>query len=80
MNKMQFFELKSYIRSMCLDSVKELAHNVGLNEYETSLLIHINQNNTRVHTSISLGVCESKVTKDTRKTFLKLQDYLKRQE
>lgn len=65
---------------MCLDSVKELAHNVGLNEYETSLLIHINKNDTRVHTSISLGVCESKVTKDTRKTFLKLQDYLKRQE
>ena len=80
MNRIQFFELKSYIRSMCLDSVKELAHNVGLNEYETSLLVHINKNDTRVCTSMNLGVCESKVTKDTRKTFLKLQDYLKRQD
>lgn len=80
MNRIQFFELKSYIRSMCLDSVKELAHNVGLNEYETSLLIHINKNDTRVCTSLDLGFCEAKITRDTRKTFIKIQDYLKRQE
>lgn len=80
MNRTQLFELKSYIRSMCLDSVKELAHNVGLNEYEESLLIHINKNNTRVCTSLDLGFCEAKITRDTRKTFIKILDYLKRQE
>lgn len=78
MNKIQFWNLKNYIRSLCLDSVKELCNNVGLNEYETSLLIHINRNDTRVHTAMTLGVCESKITKDTRKIFLKINDYLKR--
>ena len=79
MNRRQYFELKRYIRTLCADSVIDLATNVGLNSYETTLLLHINKNNTRIHTSLDLGVCESKVTKDTRKIFLKLNDYLKRQ-
>lgn len=80
MNRRQYFELKRYIRTLCVDSVIDLATNVGLNSYETTLLLHINKNNTRIHTSLDLGVCESKVTKDSRKIFLKLNDYLKRQD
>ena len=80
MNRVQYFELKRYIRTLCTDSVIDLATNVGLNSYETTLLLHINKNNTRVHAALDLGVCESKVTKDTRKIFLKINDYLKRQE
>lgn len=80
MNRRQYFELKKYIRTLCMDSVIDLATNVGLNSYETTLLLHIYKNDTRVHTSLDLGICESKVTRDSRKIFLKLQDYLKRQE
>lgn len=80
MNRRQYFELKRYIRTLCVDSVIDLATNVGLNSYETTLLLHINKNDTRIHTSLDLGVCESKVTKDSRKIFLKLNDYLKRQD
>lgn len=79
MNRRQYFELKRYIRTLCVDSVIDLATNVGLNSYETTLLLHINKNNTRIHTSLDLGICESKVTKDSRKIFLKINDYLKRQ-
>ena len=80
MDRRQYFELKRYIRTLCMDSVIDLATNVGLNAYETTLLLHIYKNNTRIHTSLDLGVCESKVTRDSRKIFLKLNDYLKRQE
>ena len=79
MNRKQYFELKRYIRTLCMDSVIDLATNVGLNSYETTILLHLNKNDTRIHTSLDLGVCESKVTRDTRKIFLKLNDYLKRQ-
>lgn len=78
MDRNDYFKLKKYIKTLCTDSVIDLATNVGLNPYEQSLLLHINKNNTRIHTSLDLGVCESKVTKDTRKIFLKLHDYLKR--
>jgi hypothetical protein len=80
MNRKQYFELKRYIRTLCMDSVIDLATNVGLNSYETTILLHLNKNDTRIHTSLDLGVCESKVTRDTRKIFLKLNDYLKRQD
>ena len=80
MDRRQYFELKRYIRTLCVDSVIDLATNVGLNSYETTILLHINKNNTRIHTSLDLGVCESKVTKDSRKIFLKINDYLKRQD
>lgn len=78
MDRNDYFKLKKYIKTLCTDSVIDLATNVGLNPYEKSLLLHINKNDTRVHTSLDLGVCESKLTKDTRKIFLKINDYLKR--
>ena len=61
-----------------MDSVIDLATNVGLNSYETTLLLHIYKNDTRVHTSLDLGICESKVTKDSRKILIKVLDYIKR--
>ena len=78
MNRIDYFKLKKYIKTLCTDSVIDLATNVGLNTYEQSLLLHINKNDTRIHTSLDLGVCETKVTRDTQKTFLKIYDYLKR--
>ena len=71
-------KLKKYIKTLCTDSVIDLATNVGLKHYEQSLLLHINKNDTRVHSFFFLVVFESKLTKDTRKIFLKINDYLKR--
>lgn len=78
MDRMDYFKLKKYIKTLCTDSVIDLATNVGLNPYEQSLLLHINKNNTRIHTSLDLGICETKVTRDTQKMFRKIYDYLKR--
>lgn len=78
MDRMDYFKLKKYIKTLCTDSVIDLATNVGLNTYEKSLLLHINKNNTRIHISLDLGVCESKVTKDSRKILTKILDYIKR--
>lgn len=79
MDRKEYHEIKKYIASLCKDSALELANNVGLTDYETKLLLHINKNNSRVHISLDLGICESKCTKDTRKVFTKIYDYLKRQ-
>lgn len=78
MNRIDYFKLKKYIKTLCTDSVIDLATNVGLNTYEKSLLLHINKNNTRIHISLDLGICESKVTKDSKKIFIKILDYIKR--
>ena len=78
MDRNDYFKLKKYIKTLCTDSVIDLATNVGLNTYEKSLLLHINKNDTRIHTSLDLGVCESKVTKDSKKIFIKILDYIKR--
>ena len=78
MDRNDYFKLKKYIKTLCTDSVTDLATNVGLNSYEKSLLLHINKNDTRIHTSLDLGVCETKVTRDTQKMFRKIYDYLKR--
>lgn len=79
MDRKNYHNIKRYIKTLCVDSIKELATNVGLTEYETKLLLCINKNDTRVHISLELGVSESKVTKDLRKMFIKINDYLKRQ-
>lgn len=78
MDRNDYFKLKKYIKTLCTDSVIDLATNVGLNSYEKSLLLHINKNDTRIHISLDLGICESKVTKDSRKIFIKILDYIKR--
>ena len=78
MDRNDYFKLKKYIKTLCTDSVIDLATNVGLNTYEKSLLLHINKNDTRIHISLDLGICESKVTKDSRKIFIKILDYIKR--
>lgn len=74
-----YFDIKHNIKSMCRDNVVDLCNNVGLNEYETKLLLHINRDSTRVYTSMDMGVCQSKVSKDLRKVMTKVDDYLKRQ-
>ena len=78
MDKKEYSNIKKYIRSLCIDSVRELGTNVGLTDYEIKLLEHINRNDTRVYISLSLGVCETKVSRDTKKTFVKVLDYLKK--
>ena len=70
MNKDEYSNIKKYIRSLCIDSVRELGTGVGLTDYEIKLLEHINRNDTRIYTGLSLGVCESKVSKDTKKIFV----------
>lgn len=77
-NKEDYHKIKRYIRSLCIDNVCDLATHVGLSEYETSLLQHINRNDTRTFISLKLNVSESKVSKDLRKVFTKVYDYLKR--
>lgn len=79
MDRKEYHKLKRYIKTLCIDNVNDLARNVGLTEYETKILTYVNKNDTRIHMSLELGVCESKLTKDLRKIFIKIQDYLKRQ-
>ena len=64
MNRKQYFELKRYIRTLCMDSVIDLATNVGLNSYETTILLHLNKNDTRIHTSLDLGVCVNQKSRE----------------
>lgn len=80
MDKKEYSNIKKYIRSLCIDSVRELGTNVGLTDYEIKLLEHINRNDTRICTSLSLGVCETKVSRDLKKIFVKVYDYLLRKQ
>lgn len=80
MKRIEYFKTKKYIKSLCKDSVIELCETVGLNEYETQLILHINRDSTRVHTAMSVGVCESKISKDNKKIMTKIFDHLKRQQ
>ena len=41
MDKKEYSNIKKYIRSLCIDSVRELGTNVGLTDYEIKLLEHI---------------------------------------
>lgn len=75
-----YFETKHKIKGMCRDSVIELCNNVGLNEYETKLILHINKDSTRVHTAMDVGTCTSKISKDNKKIMTKIFDHLKRQQ
>lgn len=75
-----YFEIKRNIKSMCRDNVIDLCNNVGLNEYETKLIMHINRDSTRVYTAMNMGICQSKVSKDLRKIMTKIDDHLKRQQ
>ena len=58
-----YFDIKHSIKSMCRDNVIDLCNNVGLNEYETKLMLHINKDSTRVYTAMDVGVCPLKSVK-----------------
>ena len=75
-NKTDYLKIRKYIQSICLDNLRELCEKVGLNEYESNLLIYTNKNETRVYTAMKLGVCESTVSKTKNKIFRKIKDYL----
>ncbi len=75
-NKTDYLRIRKYIQSLCLDNVKELCEKTGLTEYETCLAIHTNRNETRIYSSMALGVCESKVSKDKNRAFKRIKDYL----
>ena len=74
-----YFDIKHSIKGMCRNNVLELCEAVGLNEYETKLIMHINRDSTRVYTAMDMGICQSKVSKDLRKIITKIDDHLKRQ-
>lgn len=78
MRKEQYLSIRKYIKTLCLDSVVELCEKVGLDDFDTQLIIHINKDYTRVHTSMELGICESAVSKKKHKALTKIRDYLKR--
>lgn len=80
MTKKEYHIVKHYIKGLCVDSIYELSSNVGLTEYETNLLVYINKNESRVGIALRIGASESKVSKDLRKIFTKINDYLKRQD
>ena len=78
MRKDEYLKIRKFMKSICLDNVLEICEVVGLTEYETNLMIHVNKNNTRVYSSLDLGICTSKFSKDCHKVFTKIRDYLKR--
>lgn len=78
MNKNEYLALKKYIKTLCKDSVIELSQNVGLTQYDTDLLLYLNSDTGRIQTSLLLGICERKYTKDLKLCLGKVYDYLKR--
>jgi len=78
MRAQEYLKIRKYIKSICMDNLLELCEKVGLNDFETKLMVYTNRNETRVHTSIDLGVCESTVSKTKHKIFQRIRDYLKR--
>lgn len=80
MDRKEYQTVKKKIKEMCIDNVRELAKQVGLNDYETKILEMINHGDSRVQMSLALGCCESKLTKDSRKIFVRILDQIKRQE
>ena len=74
----EYLRIRRYIKTLCLDNVKELCEKVGLDEFDTNLVVHTNKDYTRVYTSIELGICESAVSKKKHKALTKIRDYLKR--
>lgn len=74
-----YFDIKHSIKSMCKDNALELCEKVGLTEYETKLIMHINRDSTRVCMAMDMGTCTSKISKDLRKIITKIDDHLKRQ-
>lgn len=74
----EYLRVRRYIKTLCLDNVKELCEKVGLDEFDTNLVVHTNKDYTRVCTSIELGICESAVSKKKHKAFTKIRDYLRR--
>ena len=75
-----YFNIKHDIKAMCKENVLELCESVGLNEYETKLLLHINRESTRVYIAMDMGTCTSKISKDLRKILTKIDDHLKRRD
>lgn len=75
-----YFDIKHSIKSMCKDNALELCEKVGLTEYETKLIMHVNHDSTRVSMAMDMGTCTSKISKDLRKIITKIDDHLKRQQ
>lgn len=80
MTREEYHSTKNYVKGLCIDNVYELSNKVGLTEYETNLLTYVNKNISRVGMALKVGACESKISKDLRRTFTKVNDYLKRQD
>ena len=73
-----YLAIKKYIKTLCIDNLKDLCKNTGLSEYETKLIHEIYNDNTRIAISIKYHCCESKVYKDMRRAISKINDYMKR--
>lgn len=73
-----YLALKKYIISLCKDDVLELSEKVGLNEYDTKLLLSLNRDESRVATCMKFGCCEKKYTKDLRRIMEKIFNHFKR--
>ncbi len=78
MDKKEYLALKKHIKTLCRDSILELSDKVGLTKYDTELLLYLNNDMGRINTSLSLGICERKYTKDLKNCLNKVYDYLKR--
>ena len=66
-----YFKIKHDIREMCKDTALELCERVGLNEYETNLVIHINKDDTRVSTALNMARAPQKYQKTQSVLLLK---------
>jgi len=74
----QYLKVRKHIKSLCLDNVIELCERTGLTEQETELVKHINRGDTRVYIGMTMGMCESAVSKKAHKVFTKIRDYLRK--
>lgn len=78
MNKKDYLTIKRYLKTLCLDSVKELCDNTGLSDMEIKLIIDLYNDSTRAGMCIKYNCCESKIYKDLKRAVAKINDYMKR--
>ena len=79
LSKGQYHDLKKELKSRCRPSIIFLCQELGLDDYESSLLMAFYSGMSRVEARFKLNICESKYTKDLKIILNKIADYLKRQ-
>ena len=75
LSKKEYLDLKHEVKNMCRKNVLLMISDMGLSEEESTLLLRIYDNDTKVAISLDMNITERALTKRTRKLFEKINDY-----